>query len=289
MRFGTYYSGGLDWTFGGLPIPDFRSMLMAIPQSDEYLAYADAHWRELVARYQPCVLWNDIGYPSSADLPKLFADYWATVPDGVVNNRFDFMRQTSGDVHCDFITPEYSTSAPAGGRKWESTRGLGTSFGYNRFEPESSYMTATEIVHQLVDVVARGGNLLLNVGPASDGSVPWVQAERLLAAGWWLRTNGDAVYGSRPWTRPEGTTADGVPVRFTLGADDALYATLLGTPSSRQVTIADVAPPQSADVRMLGFDDALPWTVEGNGIRVDLPDIPAASPAPVLRIDPAPS
>ena len=138
MRFGTYYSGGLDWTFGGLPIGDFRSMIMAIPQSDQYLAYADAHWRELVERYQPCVLWNDIGYPSSADLPRLFADYWDTVPDGVVNNRFDFMRQTSGDVHCDFITPEYSTKAPPGGRKWESTRGLGTSFGYNRFEPESS-------------------------------------------------------------------------------------------------------------------------------------------------------
>jgi alpha-L-fucosidase len=288
LRFGTYYSGGLDWTFGGLPIPDFRSMLMAIPQSEDYLAYADAHWRELIDRYQPCVLWNDIGYPAAADLPRLFADYWETVPDGVVNNRFDFMRQTGGEVHCDFITPEYSTKAPDGGRKWESTRGLGTSFGYNRFEPESSYMTATEIVHQLVDVVARGGNLLLNVGPASDGSVPWVQAERLLAAGWWLRTNGDAVYGSRPWTRPEGITDDGVPVRFTVGADDALYATLLGVPSTRTVGIADVAVPRSADVRMLGFDDTLPWTVEGDGIRVELPDVPAASPAAVLRIAPAP-
>ncbi|MEY2475616.1 MAG: alpha-L-fucosidase [Actinomycetota bacterium] len=288
MRFGTYYSGGLDWTFGGLPIGDFRSMIMAIPQSDEYLAYADAHWRELVERYQPCVLWNDIGYPAAADLPRLFADYWQAVPDGVVNNRFDFMRQTSGDVHCDFITPEYSTSAPPGGRKWESTRGLGTSFGYNRFEPEASYMSATEIVHQLVDVVARGGNLLLNVGPASDGSVPWVQAERLLAAGWWLRTNGAAVYGSRPWERPEGTTTDGVAVRFTVGADDALYATLLGVPASRSVVIADVTLSPSADVRLLGFDDTLRWTAEGDGIRIELPDVPAGSPAAVLRMEPAP-
>jgi alpha-L-fucosidase len=288
MRFGTYYSGGLDWTFGGLPIPDFRAMIMAIPQSDEYLAYADAHWRELIARYEPCVLWNDIGYPSAADLPKLFDDYWAVVPDGVVNNRFDFMRQTSGDVHCDFITPEYSTSAPPGGRKWESTRGLGTSFGYNRFEPDSSYMTATEIVHQLVDVVARGGNLLLNVGPASDGSVPWVQAERLLAAGWWLRTNGGAVYGSRPWTRPEGVTDDGVPVRFTVGADGALYAILLGTPSTRSVELRDVTVVDSAAVRLLGFEDDVPWSKAGDGIRVELPEIPVASPAPVLRIEPAP-
>lgn len=129
MRFGTYYSGGLDWTFGGLPIADFSSMIAAIPQSEEYLAYADAHWRELIHRYRPAVLWNDIGYPAAGDLAKLFADYWAVVPDGVVNNRFDFIGQMGGAVHTDFITPEYSTSAPAGGRKWESTRGIGTSFG----------------------------------------------------------------------------------------------------------------------------------------------------------------
>ena len=149
-------------------------------------------------------------------------------------------------------------------------------------------MTATEIVHQLVDVVARGGNLLLNVGPASDGAVPWVQAERLLAVGWWLRTNGAAIYGSQPWIRPDGTTEDGVPVRFTVGSDGALYATLLGTPGERSVVIPDLAPAPSADVRLLGFDDTLPWTKAGDGIRVDLPDVPSSSPAPVVRVDPAP-
>ena len=288
MRFGTYYSGGLDWTFGGLGMTDFASMIAAIPQSDEYLAYADAQWRELIDRYQPSVLWNDIGYPAAADLPKLFADYWSVVPDGVVNNRFDFMAQTSGDLHCDFITPEYSTSAPRSGRKWESTRGLGSSFGFNRFEPESSYLTAAEIVHQLVDVVARGGNLLLNVGPAADGSVPWIQAERLLAVGWWLRTNGAALYGSRPWERPEGTTDEGLPVRFTVGQDVALYAVVLGTPSGRAVTIADLALAKGAEVRLLGFDEILPWSRAGDGVRVELPDQPAASPAPVLRMTPCP-
>lgn len=284
MRFGAYYSGGLDWTFGGLPMTDFASMIAAIPQSAEYLAYADAHWRELIDRYRPSVLWNDIGYPAAADLPGLFADYWSVVPDGVVNNRFDFINQMNGSVHADFITPEYSTRAPSSGRKWESTRGLGTSFGFNRFEPESSYMTATEIVHQLVDVVARGGNLLLNVGPAADGSVPWVQAERLLAVGWWLRTNGEALYGSSPWERPEGTTDEGVPVRFTTGEDGATYAVLLGAPSGRSLTIADLDPADGSDIRMLGFDDSLSWRRAGDGVRIELPDQPAASPAPVFRI-----
>ena len=96
MRFGTYYSGGLDWTFGGTPITDLRSLIAAIPQDETYLAYADAHWRELVERYEPCVLWNDIGYPAAADLEGLFEWYLDRVPDGVVNNRFDMIRQTSG-------------------------------------------------------------------------------------------------------------------------------------------------------------------------------------------------
>src|SRR4051812_41365522 len=128
MRFGTYYSGGLDWTFGRLPITDFGSMIRAIPQDADYLEYADTHWRELIDRYEPCVLWNDIGYPAAADLDALFGDYFARVPDGVVNNRFDWVRQSAGQVHADFLTPEYSTEGTPE-RKWESTRGMGTSFG----------------------------------------------------------------------------------------------------------------------------------------------------------------
>src|SRR5262245_36516634 len=228
MRFGTYYSGGLDWTFGGLPITDTASMLAAIPQTGEYMAYADAHWRELIDRYEPCVLWNDIGYPAAADLDALFSSYFDRVPDGVVNNRFDWVRQTAGQVHGDFVTPEYSTKG-APGRKWESTRGMGTSFGFNREEGDDDYLSADDLVRMLVDVVAHGGNLLLNVGPSGEGTIPFVQARRLLAVGWWLHVNGAAIYGTRPWQRADGKTADGLDVRFTAG-DDALYAIVLGTP-----------------------------------------------------------
>jgi alpha-L-fucosidase len=285
MRFGTYYSGGLDWTFGGTPMRDFRELLAAIPQGKDYLDYADAQWRELVERYEPSVLWNDIGYPAAADLPALFEHYYERVPDGVVNNRFDFLGQTSGTVHADFLTPEYNTEAPPGGRKWESTRGMGTSFGYNRTETDDDHLATDELVHLLADVVARGGNLLLNVGPTSDGAIPWVQARRLLGLGWWLRTNGPAIYGSRPWERPEATTADGIPVRFTQ-AGDALYAILLGQPPSRSIEIPGIPVGDADTVELLGYVAPLPWERVGDGVRVTLPDIPAGSPAPVLRISP---
>jgi alpha-L-fucosidase len=281
LRFGTYYSGGLDWTFGGLPITDLAAMFRAIPQTPEYLAYADAHWRELIARYAPDLLWNDIGYPSDADLPGLFDHYLAAVPEGVINNRFDWMGQSAGTVHCDFLTPEYSTAGDAS-RKWESTRGIGTSFGYNREEPESSYLDPDELVRMFIDIVARGGNLLLNVGPNADGTIPWVQAQRLLALGWWLRTNGDAIYGSRPWTRPEGTTPDGLDVRFTT-KEGAVYAVVCGTPRSEEVEL-DVAPATGATVTVLGHDRPLAWHATGDGCRVTLPARPADTPAITIRL-----
>jgi alpha-L-fucosidase len=187
MHFGTYYSGGLDWTFGGLPITDLSSLIAAIPQSTEYLQYADGHWHELIERYKPDVLWNDIGYPAAADLEALFAFYYQRVPEGVVNNRFDFVRQTTGGLHCDFLTPEYSTDAGPSGRKWETCRGMGTSFGYNAQETERDYLAVDALTAMLADVTSRGGNLLLNVGPMADGSLPPAQVERLQAIGRWLQ------------------------------------------------------------------------------------------------------
>ena len=282
MRFGTYYSGGLDWTFGGLPVRDLQGMLTAIPQTPEYLAYADGHWAELIDRYRPDVLWNDIGYPRAADLDGLFERYYEAVPDGVVNNRFDWMAQSAGARHCDFVTPEYSIVGDPN-RKWESTRGIGTSFGYNREESEDSYLGADELVRMFVDVVAHGGNLLLNVGPTAEGVIPWVQAQRLLALGWWLRTNGEAIYGTRPWARPDGVTAEGDPVSFT-AKGSALFATVKGTPATDQVEL-DVRPPPGAEVRLLGHDAPLSW----DGSVVTLPGRPAAAPALTLKVDPAPS
>jgi alpha-L-fucosidase len=281
LRFGTYYSGGLDWSFGGLPMRDFQQMLEAIPQTDEFVAYVRAHWDELIERYQPDVLWADIGSPAALDLPALFERYYAAVPEGVINNRFDWMRQSVGQVHCDFVTPEYSTRGSRS-RKWETCRGVGTSFGYNREEDEASYLSADELVRMFVDVVANGGNLLLNVGPNGDGTIPFIQAQRLLALGWWLNTNGDAIYGTRPWSRIEGTTADGLDVRYTT-RDGAVFALVCGTPASDVVEL-DVTPAPGATVRVLGHDADLPWEATSAGCRVTLPVRPADTPAFALRL-----
>jgi alpha-L-fucosidase len=91
-----------------------------------------------------------------------------------------------------------------------------------------------------VDIVSKNGNLLLNGGPrGEDAQIPEIQLMRLRWLGDFLAANGEAIDGSRPWTHAEGTTRQGIPVRFTQ-RQGTLYATLLGTPSSRVATLVDV-------------------------------------------------
>jgi alpha-L-fucosidase len=139
-----------------------------------------------------------------------------------------------------------------------------------------------------VDVVAHGGNLLLNVGPTAAGTIPWIQAQRLLALGWWLRTNGPAIFGTRPAPTPKGRTGEGHEVRFTDG-DGARNAIVLETPTSSVVELDDVRPTADATIHLLGHDAPLPWSATGGGVRVELPGRPAVAPALTLRITPAPS
>ncbi|MGC0419933.1 alpha-L-fucosidase [Embleya sp. AB8] len=279
MRFGLYYSGGIDWTFANLPILRADDVAKAVPDSAQYAAYADAHWRELIERYSPAVLWNDIGYPAAAEPEKLFADYYAAVPDGVVNERF-----YAGTP--DFVTPEYAARADADGPKWETVRGVGLSFGYNRQEDAAWTMSATELVELLVDVVSKGGNLLLGIGPDAAGRISPEQERALRGLGAWLAVNGDAIYGTRPWHTPEGRTADGVPLRYTT-RDGDLYVTLLARPASGTVDLAELPGGPTQRCAWLGAAAPIdPYQAAG---PVPLPPSVAGLPAPaVLRISPAP-
>ena len=290
LRFGLYYSGGLDWTFGGLPIDSFEALIRAIPQGREYAEYADGHWRELIDLVGPDVLWNDIGYPLAANGPQLIADYYNQHPDGVINDRFDVIGVRRGTAHADFVTPEFAQRSEIDLRMWETCRGIGKGFGYNALEGEEHYLSVDALVSLFVDVVAKGGNLLLNVGPTARGEIPAMQAARLAGLGWWLRTNGEAIYGTRPWVRAEGTTDTGQHVRFTTSHGDparssttrsstgTVYAIVLGTPVGDQLGL-DLRPAPGAAVRLLGHGVPLEWTATDRGCTVRLPEPPAATPA----------
>jgi len=278
LRFGVYYSGGIDWTFQGLGIKSWSTLFGAVPQDDAYLEYADLHWRELMARYRPDVLWNDIGYPRFGEgAAPLIADFYNSNPDGVVNDRFDMLGVLGGRTHADFLTPEYTTEPMASGRKFEVCRGIGTSFGYMQYEDDTTYMPIPDLIRMFVDIVADGGNLLLNVGAMPGGYVPWAQQVRVLAMGQWLSVNGAAIFGSRPHEQARLVTDEDLPVRLTRGADGATYAMVCGRPGSATVRI-DGLP--SGDVVALSNGAR----VRRDGDRLILPVRPDDTPVWTLRI-----
>ena len=276
MRMGLYYSGGFDWSVQNGPVETALDALTVMPNTPAYVAYADGQWRELIARYHPAVLWNDIGYPLSADPLPLFADYYNAVPDGVINDRFTVL---PGGTHHDYVTPEFTVLADISAEKFETVRGMGRGFGYNQNESDATLDTAETLIRLLVDVVSKNGNLLLNVGPKADGSIPAEQTARLQAIGAWLRTNGEAIFATRPWTRAEGTTGDGTPVRFTRSADGStVYAIVLGPVAAGELVLPNVGFAPSA-VRLLGVDGTLASTTVGADVHVTVPPVAPASAA----------
>lgn len=263
LRMGLYYSGGYDWTFVPGPIAKAADYQAVKPQSEAYGKYADAQYRELIARYRPAVLWNDIDYPKSGHPLEIMAEYYDSVPDGVIDDRF-------GVKHSDFKSPEYQTLDKISPTKWEECRGLGRSFGYNRAEGEAETIAPDKLIYLLVDIVSKNGNLLLDVGPEADGTIPPVQMSRLEALGAWLKQNGEAIYGTRPWTRADGDTAEGIPIRFT-HADSSIYLTLLGEPKTGSVTVKKLELKAGSPIYMLGENKPLPWVQRGEDVQVTLP------------------
>ena len=276
LRMGLYYSGGYDWTFEHGPIREPADYQKVKPQSEAYGKYADAQFRELIERYHPAVLWNDIDYPKSGQPLQLMAEYYNTVPDGVVDDRF-------GVKHSDFTSPEYETLDKISETKWEECRGLGRSFGYNRAEGEAETIAPEELIYLLVDIVSKNGNLLLDVGPEADGTIPPVQMSRLQALGAWLQQNGEAIYSSQPWKRAVGETAEGIKVRFTQ-KDSAVYATLLGQPKTNTITLKSFSPKTGSQIYMLGEAKPLAWSQQGDDVRVDLPSALPGHYAYVLKL-----
>lgn len=269
MKMGYYYSGGLDWSFNPTPIVARSDVKGTVIHDPEYAKYADAHWRELIERYKPTILWNDIGYPETGDAVNIFADYYNNFPDGVINNRWEIGKENAPPRHHDFETPEYKTMDTIYPEKWETCRGMGYSFGYNHVEGPEQTIAESELIHLLIDVTSKNGNLLLNVGPKADGSIPKIQAQRLRALGGWLDANGEAIFGTRPWERASGNTGSGTDVRFTRKGEE-LYAILLSRPEGAEVTLEGITPAEDAHITLLGHGNC-EWKTEKGVLTIVLP------------------
>jgi alpha-L-fucosidase len=215
---------------------------------DNVAEYVEKHTfpqlKEVVEAYEPALLFTDGErdhnwrvWRAPEFLAWLFNE--SSCRDEVaVNDRWG---RDTRSVHGGYYTTEYGTVCEGTElrdvKAWEECRGIGASFGYNRNETADDYMTATQIIHLLVDLVSRGGNLLLNVGPTADGRIPPIMEDRLLRTGEWLTVNGEAIYGTRRWKASTDPRADFV--RYT-SKDGVVYATCLRWPGDELVLSAPV-------------------------------------------------
>lgn len=308
IKMGLYYSSALDWTFSTEPILGFADLLSSGPTSPEYLHYVDTHWRELIDRYNPAILWSDIAYPPYGNLPDLFAYFYNHNPGGVVNDRWfqlpqhylnpEGQRLLQQDAkglmndggtalprvpHCDYRTTEYSNFKARVPFKWESVRGIGNSFTYNQFEQPADYLKTPELIRMLVDIVSKNGNLLLNVGPRPDGSIPEPQVEALQGIGRWLSVNGEAIYGTRPWIRAGDETENGLKVAYT-AKNDALYITLLHPPAG-VLRLPDLPVRDGSVLTVLGSNQPLDWRRENGYLLISSAVSLDWDLVPVLRLE----
>jgi alpha-L-fucosidase len=181
--------------------------------------------------------------------------------------------------HCDFRTPEYAAFENIEAKKWEATRGMSHSFGFNRADTDADYESLETLVHSFIDTVAKNGNLLLNVGPrGKDAQIPAPQIARLRGFGNWLRANSEGIYGTRPWTRAQGQTTDGLGVRFA-AKDGGLYIHLLATPKTGDILIEGSDLPAATRATHLASGSAVACERTNEGLRIILSGPLAPAPA----------
>jgi alpha-L-fucosidase len=182
---------------------------------------------------------------------------------------------------CDYRTPEYVVFDQIQDKPWELVRGMDRSFGHNEQSQPEHFVTQDELLWQFTDVVSKGGNMLLNVGPRGvDAQIPPLQLERLSWLGEYVNAQQSGLIGSRPWIVAGSTTPEGFEVRYT-AASSTVYAlvraaTTTGSPangSSLTVTLADVQATAVTRVELLNGDQVR-WTETHVGLRLERAEAP---------------
>ncbi|WP_037312123.1 alpha-L-fucosidase [Amycolatopsis orientalis] len=286
--------------------PSLRKLYGQLGRAPENQLWFDK-LKEVIDGYQPDIVWQDFNLPQVDEAQRLnFLAYYfnravawnkdvvSTYKDGL-NNRgsvFDFERGGPADIQHPFWLTDDSISSSS----WCYTVGIG-------------YYSLYAMLHSLLDRVSKNGNMLLNIAPMADGTIPGGQRAILLGIGDYLKRFGESVYATRAWTaygegptqmgggsfvQPrEGTNRD---IRFTRAKDNTvLYATVMGWPGSTlSITTLNsgrIDLSSLASVRLLGstagtYLDLHTRNQNGSGLHISMPSAaaPFAAPAYVVKL-----
>jgi alpha-L-fucosidase len=280
----------LDWA-NGLPPAQDRNALWRLQDrpSEAFLERWLGKVKEVVDNYQPDLLWFDFGLQFVQEHYKrqCLAYYYNKAEEWgkevVVTYKWHDLAP-----NCAVVDLELGRFPDLTYQEWitDTTVDDGHGWGYLK---ETAYKSASTLVHALVDNVSKNGYMLLNVGPRPDGEIPEQVQDILLEIGRWLEVNGEAIYGTTPWTiYGEGPTSmvrsgpfsedvevqyTAEDIRFTV-KDDVLYALCLGWPG-QQITIKSAAerlyPSEIDSIHMLGAEEELGWAMTPAGLTIETP------------------
>ena len=279
------------------PLPDIaeeiardpEAAMLYGPEFSYSKAYVDdyvARWQEIEAKYQPDMLWMDDfpiytrdGNKVRAGTAKPEIQYFDDQVRGMITG---FMNQGAARGQAVYVNNKGgSRNWPDGvgclekdnlkmkviGPKWQSCTTFGTSFGYLDGD---RYKKVEDVIHEMIEVISRNGNFLINIGPKADGTIPEPQVERLRAMGDWLAINGDAIYGTRYWKVSDQQSEHLV---FTTRGKN-LYAIKLHEPNKAFTVEASAG--WGADtvksVKLLGSTAAVQWEMTPDGLKITPPE-----------------
>ena len=266
-------------------VPEAASLYGPFGTTKEFVDDYVARWKEIQTKYKPDMLWMDDfpiytrdGNNVRKGTAKPEVQYFDDQVRGMITDFMNDGAARGADVYVNNKGRNRNWPDGVGclekdnlklkviGPKWQSCTTFGTSFG---FLEGDKYKTIKGVIRDMVEVVSRNGNFLINIGPKADGSLVPEQVERLKAMGEWLKINGDAIYGSRYW---KVNHQNSPKVAFTTNGKK-LYAIRLDEPRKpfNIDATAGWKPEQILAVRLLGSDAKVQWAVTDDGLQITPP------------------
>ena len=282
IKFGLYYSI-IDWhhpNAQAINYPTYNNWKdpKVNPNFPLYLEkYMKPQLKELVENYDPDIMWFDgewIPDFTHKQGLELYQYVRSLKPSILINNRVDKGRKgmqgmnKEGDKYAgDFGTPEQEILETASALDWESCMTMNDTWGFKK--NDHNWKSAEMLVHNLIDVTAKGGNYLLNVGPTAEGIIPVPSVERLNEMGNWLSANGEAIYKTE---KLQNNYKQGEEIRFTKKIGSPVYFTMVLKKPSKIFILKNLKPKADSKILLLGYDMPLKWTFDKTeGLKITIP------------------
>lgn len=264
--------------------------------------------KEVIDKYQPDIIWFDSWLDQIPEAYRQkFCAYYLNEAAKLGKEVVIVRKQNDLPLECSVDDLEKSRKNTLETKSWMTDETVST--GSWCYTQDLKIKQAADVLHVLIDIVSKNGVLLLNISPKADGTIPDEQKHVLLEMGKWLETNGEAIYGSRPWytfgegptKEPEGNFSNhreflkikysAKDIRYTT-QKNVIYATVLGWPGNNsELTFSAFSKENKGNfgeiknVSLLGCEKEIQFEITDNGLTVTTPEQTVNEKAVVFKIE----